>query len=528
MSDDDPARSMGRRTLLTALGTTGAVLGLGGTGLSVADTGGLSTAGGQSGGSWSQFMHDAANTGHNPQASGPTRDVTARWADTTAEETQGLVVANETVYVGGSRVGALAASDGSKRWTHDPNGTTFANPTVAAKTVFVSADRGDGEQNAVVGLAADSGEVRWEYTDEDADSARDYDAITAGPAALFVVAGTGFDDWLYAIEIESGTKLWATSIGPPGQVETGTAAVAVVDGTVYVPGAQELHARDAETGEVVWRAEETDFYNEPSANPAVADGTVYVGAGAADQGGQDRFFALDAGDGTVEWRFDPDDEDDGFWSGPAVAGTRVYVTRQLGGNVVLYALNAADGSVEWSVPVTHAMYPSVADGVVYGGDVAFDAETGETLWHTDRDVVLPAAVDRTVYAVGNGVAALVESTDGGEGTPTEQPETPTENGTPTETSTPTETDAGPAGDTATETDTTTQQSPGQTATTATETAPVAPDATDSATAGNQPARTDGTTDTDAGAPGLGILGTLGGVASVAGYYLYTDTNEPEE
>lgn len=410
MTDDDPVRSVDRRTVLSVLGTTGTVVGLGGTRPAVAEAeeSGPRSETRPETDSWPQFMHDAANTGVNPRASGPKNAVTTRWTDRTDEETSGLVVARETVYVGGSRVRALAAADGSERWTYDASDTTFGSPTVQADTLFVTADRGDDERNSVVALNADTGAVRWEYTDEGGGSYVDFDAITAGPSALFVIAGTGIDDWLYAIEAESGTKRWATSIGSPGQVETGTAHVGVADGTVFVPGAQTLHARDAETGEVEWRAEETDFYNEPDASPAIVDGTVYVGTQAADQGGQDQFFAVAASDGDVEWRFDPDGDENGFWNSPAFVNGTVYVCRWLLQSAVLYALDASDGSVRWSVDVNHPMDPVLADGVVYGGDVAFDAETGRELWRTDLDVGGTAVVDDTAYVTGQAVAALIE------------------------------------------------------------------------------------------------------------------------
>lgn len=514
MTDHDLERSMDRRTVLSVLGTTGTVLGLGGTGLAVADGSGPTSERRGGTDSWPQFMHDAANTGVNPQASGPKNGVTSRWTDRTDEETSGLVVAPETVYVGGSRVRALAAADGSERWTYDPSSTTFESPTVQADTLYVTADRGGDERNSVVALNADTGDVRWEYTDESAESSVDYDAITAGPATLFVTAQTGFDDWLYAIETETGAKRWTTSIGSPGQVETGTAHVGVAEGTVYVPGAQTLHARDAETGDVEWRAEETDFYNEPDATPAIVDGTVYVGAQAADQESRDQFFAVAASDGGVEWRFDPDGDENGFWHSPAVVNGTVYVSRWLTQSGVLYALDATDGSVEWSVEVSHAMDPAVADGVVYGGDVAFDAETGKELWRTDLDVGKGAVVDDTVYVTGNAVAALIESTGGQDSSPTESTETTTEKGTST--------DTGTSADTGTSTD------PSQPQQTDTPTEPetmqaTAPDTTQATETVTQTADTP--PGTDAGAPGLGIIGTLGGLASVAGYYLYRAEDE---
>lgn len=431
MADDHPFQSVDRRTALKTFGTTGIVAGLG-VGPSVAGTRDQTVTRGRAP-AWPQFMHDAANTGYDTHASGPEADVATRWT-VRPDDTSPLVVANDTVYVGGGQLRALDAADGSERWTSERTNGSVSSPTVGGDAVYAGLHFEDADdRDAVVALNATTGAKRWAFTDDGTD---DFGRLTVASGTVYATAQRPHENWLYALDAATGTKRWATTIGSPGLAGTGTANVAVVDGAVFVPGAQTLHARAAETGAVLWRADPVDMYNEPAAAPAVADGTVYVGGQGADAGHSDQFFAVNAGDGSIEWRFEPGNDQDERWHAPAVADGSVYVTRWATDGGVLYALDAETGAEQWAVDVSHALNPAVANGVVYGGDVAFDAATGAELWRTDLDVGVAAVDDGTVYVAGEVVAALVEAPNGeGEQSPETPTETPTESGTTSETPT---------------------------------------------------------------------------------------------
>jgi polyvinyl alcohol dehydrogenase (cytochrome) len=170
----------------------------------------------------------------------------------------------------------------------------------------------------------------------------------------------------------------------------------------------------------------------PGSQPAVVDGTLYVGSTDA------KFYALDAGTGAVRWSFDltqvagpwttasPDPVRDG----PAVANGTVYFGDSRG---YLYAVNQATGALEWAtlldsnpdIEVTGS--PIVFGGRVYvgvsnkeagyqqqdlsypcctarGQIVALDAATGAVVW---RHYTVPPA--QQVGTWPNGAAQYAPS-----------------------------------------------------------------------------------------------------------------------
>ena len=90
-----------------------------------------------------------------------------------------------------------------------------------------------------------------------------------------------------------------------------------------------------------------------SSSPAVANGTVYIGANDG------KVYALNAATGALKWShtgggFDP--------SSPAVANGLVYIGFF---RSKVYALNAVTGALKWSYPAKNNSSPTVADGLVY-------------------------------------------------------------------------------------------------------------------------------------------------------------------
>lgn len=64
-------------------------------------SGSATTAAAASGEDWPQFQYDAANTGYNPNATGPTGELTERWSfSTLGEVVSSPIVVDDTVYVG--------------------------------------------------------------------------------------------------------------------------------------------------------------------------------------------------------------------------------------------------------------------------------------------------------------------------------------------------------------------------------------------------------------------------------------------
>lgn len=187
-----------------------------------------------------------------------------------------------------------------------------------------------------------------------------------------------------------------------------TGSVAAVDGGVFLRTDDgDVHALNAETGDLEWKLEDLDAVG----TPAVEGETVYVSG--------ERLTAIDGGTGDVLWEM-AFDEDDG--ASPTVADGTVYVAA--GGS--LYAVDAEDGSLAWNhdrielevydeetgegetAERPFATQPvTVDDDTVYApvspsGFVALDAATGDTLWTADLirggDLVIPT--DDGVYVSG--------------------------------------------------------------------------------------------------------------------------------
>lgn len=107
--------------------------------------------------------------------------------------------------------------------------------------------------------------------------------------------------------------------------------VAVWDGQVYCTTEAGSVFAFTLDGDPQWRLEVGPRLD---GNPAVVDGTVYLGRVHP----RGEVVALDAATGGEHWRFETDD---GVHSSPAVVDGTVYVG-SFDGNV--YALNAADGA----------------------------------------------------------------------------------------------------------------------------------------------------------------------------------------
>ncbi len=154
-------------------------------------------------------------------------------------------VADGAVIVGdeGGRTYALAADDGSVRWTHDGDQAMLAAPAIDADsgTVVVRGDDGD-----VTALDLASGEERWTA----------YRALYAPTCAPAVADGRvyvgGYDDeqgHVFARDVASGDPHWHRTLDGP------VVAAPAVDGRrVYVHDGAHVHALDPESGDDEWRS----------------------------------------------------------------------------------------------------------------------------------------------------------------------------------------------------------------------------------------------------------------------------------
>ncbi|MEP6493395.1 MAG: PQQ-binding-like beta-propeller repeat protein [bacterium] len=219
------------------------------------------------------------------------------------------------------------------------------------------------------------------------------------------------DGFVYSLDATTGHEQWRY---PAGARVYSSPAIAA--GTVFVGGQDGVvHAIDVATGHAKWhfdtegkRLKSADFGFDRTtvqSSPAVANGTVYIGA-------RDGFlYALDAATGTQRWRFDHKVS----WvnTSPAVSDGLVYAASSDGR--FIQAVDAVTGAERWRVTTNVAVWtsPIVDHDRVYANDdggaiLALDKKTGAEIWRCrlgQKGYSSPVVHDGRLY-VGNDDGAV--------------------------------------------------------------------------------------------------------------------------
>ncbi|MDX1747280.1 MAG: PQQ-binding-like beta-propeller repeat protein, partial [Halobacteriales archaeon] len=183
---------------------------------------------------WPTYQYDTANTGYNPEASGPTGEVEIAWrysAHTEAES--GAIVSDGRVYAGSLIVDGQTGQRNGGNW-----GGHYSTPTVDEGTLYVGSHDLEAQD-------ATTGTHRWTFeTDEDAGA---LPATTVADGTVYVPGGID-DPTLYAIDAETGAERWRFEAG--GDIGV---PVAVVEGVVYtVDRRNTVYEIDGATGDERW------------------------------------------------------------------------------------------------------------------------------------------------------------------------------------------------------------------------------------------------------------------------------------
>jgi len=187
---------------------------------------------------------------------------------------------------------------------------------------------------------------------------------------------------------------WVQDIGEPTQTAT---QPIVAEGKIYLTtGHGNIYALDRETGKRIWR---THLGAPLFASPAYWAGTVFVTS--LDR----RCYALSASDGRVRWRFATGEP---IWAAPVVAEEKVFVGGRDG---FVYALDAASGALLWKAPIGGLVMntPAYCKGRLYvaAGDMrvyAYDARSGKLVW---RSAKIPGAAMREYWVVATERAIVL-------------------------------------------------------------------------------------------------------------------------
>ena len=351
-------------------------------------------------GEWPMASYDPANTGSNPDATGPQDDVGALWEfESESAFGTGPVTADGLVYAGGINgdVVAVDAESGEREWTVGLGAELRATPTVADGVVYVPA--GDG---VLYAFDATDGSDVWQF---------ETGGELTGPAAVrrdedgevdLVFVGS-WDTNVYAVEAETGDEHWVFEAFENG-IEAGVAYAALDDGTEVVYAASDEGARlvaiDATAGEELWVFTGDEF----STAPVVADELVYVCGRRTHQ-----LFTLDAATGEERWSFQTGSVS---VAAPAVADDVVYLPSR---DQRVYAIES-DVGARWEVDMGTMVNesPAVDSDTVYASSAgtlrALDSDTGDERWAFDlSSLSAPAVVEDRVYVTsGERLLALGE------------------------------------------------------------------------------------------------------------------------
>lgn len=299
------------------------------------------------------------------------------------------------------KIYALDAITGAKKWESNPMTVKllqpFAAPIVVNGVLYYVGD------TALYSLDATTGVKKWEFVGDGIYSWQASPTVANGIVYGIIRGNTGGKYGMYALDATTGSVKW----GPATDVYLSESSPAIANGFVFAGSELNgLVALDATTGATKWKF---DSGLITYSAPTVANGVVYVGAGAITHSNNDKLYAVDAATGIKKWEFKtPDGSPD--YSSPMVASGIVYI----GAGGTLYAVDAATGIKQWEAKpeVGNLIFsgPVVATGLVYQAIgkklYAFDAATGAKKWEYDTgrtiDKSSPCVVakDGTVYHAG--------------------------------------------------------------------------------------------------------------------------------
>lgn len=318
------------------------------------------------GGSVSTYRGDAARTGAMPGPA-PSGTPGVVWTfKAGAPIGSSAAVMDGIVYLLGNDgvVHALTLDNGVERWQAKLGADASASPLVAGELLIV------GDSTGIVhALVLADGSSRWALATDGPIS-----GAAAADGHIAIVATKGGS--AYAIDISTGTIRWRTAVGGP----VGS-SVAIADGTVYLGAGPNLTALALGDGKILWKQAVSKVGRVGT--PTVAGGMVYAATGLD---GSDRtvygVVALDGATGAQRWRFVSPTQ--AVIYTPAVVAGRAYI---VGEDRRVTALDAKTGASIWTAPTEQVdeAVPAVVEGLVFvagnGGALnALDASTGAIRW----------------------------------------------------------------------------------------------------------------------------------------------------
>lgn len=312
---------------------------------------------------------------------------------------RGLTVTSESVLLADSLGGIrrIDAVDGSEIWKFPIKADNFPGlPMVRGDLVFSGANQAvtSGE---LIALNWPDGRLRWRLPQR-----QPILEVTADDTRIFFSAG----HTLNGLAAESGESLWSLTLNSPDHVSVSADLVLVTSDQVD-PRLKRLEARQADTGDLVWRHEfesPGQVWIRPLSRSAIAGTSSY------DPGGPATVAGISRADGRTLWRRRFGNRDARV---EAVTESRVVVLD----DHHVWALRTDDGGTAWTFRQPPGSYPHVwpaGDLVILAMTApdeegtyrihALNIETGELRWshRSDKDPQEAVAGTGGIYLTRTG------------------------------------------------------------------------------------------------------------------------------
>ena len=227
----------------------------------------------------------------------------------------------------------------------------LVTPPGGVPTLYVGSNDDPTENGPLLAMNANNCSLEWSFSGFTYQTTGSWDGVSFGvnatgtPLVLFGTADP--DSAVYALNARSGALVWRFQVDnpAPGIYDVGAGAVITLpgingfaDGVAYVPSKLGiLYALDLTTGTQVWATtfDPNGTVTETGRSTAALDGTTLV------LGDSQGLVALDATTGTILWRYhDPTDTE--ILSSPSIAGAsggEVVVAGDVSGSVDVVALS---------------------------------------------------------------------------------------------------------------------------------------------------------------------------------------------
>ncbi len=227
-----------------------------------------------------------------------------------------------------------------------------------------------------------------------------YSSFSVSDGRLFTLGARGEDEFVIAVDAETGRPLWSTRLGRRFKNDRGDGprSTPTVDGDrLYAFGASgDLACVETKTGRVVWsvnllsKLKGKNITWGLSESPLLADGRLYLNPGAP----QASIVAVLAKDGSIVWA--SEDDEAGYSSAMPMDVGGVPLAVFFTGERAL-GVRRSDGRLLWAYPKVSNETANVATPVVRGSRVFVSSDYGTGAALLELLPVPPGVNAREVY-----------------------------------------------------------------------------------------------------------------------------------